>query len=230
MSNLIAVVGDSGQGKSTSIEYLNPSQTFIINIGKKPLPFRLWKKKYTSFKEDKMKGNYLETSDTDAISKVLSFISLKREEIKNVVIDDSQYITAFELLDRALDKGWDKYSEIAAHFFEVIKAAKDMRENLNVICMFHDELEEQDATGVKKRIIKTSSRFIKEKLKPEGLFTYVFFTDVFVTPEDDITHFTFITNDGIKSSAKTPRGCFEDRNIPNDLKFVIDKIQEYNEG
>jgi hypothetical protein len=229
MSNLIAVVGDSGQGKSTSIEYLNPDETFIINVGGKPLPFRGWKRKYISLKEDKVKGNYIETSDPETIGKVLAIISTKRPDIKHVVIDDSQYITAFELLDRALEKNWDKYTEIASHFFEVIKAAKNMREDLDVICMFHDEIEEQEE-GTNKRIIKTSSKFIKEKLKPEGLFTCVFFTDVFVSPEDDSVNFTFLTNDGIKSSSKTPRGMFEDKNIPNNLQLIVDKINEYNEG
>jgi len=229
MSNLIAVAGDSGQGKSTSIENLNPAETFIVNIGSKPLPIRGWKKKYISVKDDKVKGNYYETSNVAGIVKILEHVNNKRPEIKTVILDDAQYLTAFELMDRALEKSWDKYTEIAAHFYEMIKAARDMREDLNVVCMFHDELEDTDDLGGKKRIIKTSSKFIKEKLKPEGLFTYVFFTDVFEDEEGKV-QFTFITNDGIKSNSKTPRGCFEERNIPNDLNFIIDKINEYNEG
>lgn len=39
MANLIALVGTSGSGKSTSIRNLNPSETFIINVASKPLPF-----------------------------------------------------------------------------------------------------------------------------------------------------------------------------------------------
>ncbi len=229
MSNLIAVVGDTGQGKSTSIETLSPAETFVVNIGSKPLPMRGWKKKYTPFKEDKKLGNYVETAKVETIVKILDFVNTKRPEVTTLVIDDAQYLTAFELMDRALEKSWDKYTEIAAHFFEMVKAARDMREDLNVVFMFHDELEDIDDLGGKKRIIKTSSKFIKEKLKPEGLFTYVFFTDVFVDEEDKM-NYTFLTNDGIKSNSKTPRGCFEEKNIPNDLKYVIEKITEYNEG
>ncbi len=123
-----------------------------------------------------------------------------------------------------------RFTEIASHFNEVLKSARSMRDDLNVICMFHDEFEAPNEDGVVKRVIKTSSKFIKEKLKPEGLFTYVLFTDVFVSPEDDAVHYTFLTNDGITTSAKTPHGCFEDKNIPNDLSLVIAKINEYNEG
>jgi hypothetical protein len=54
--SLIAVAGPSGVGKSTSmgqipelnIKGLNPKETFIINVAGKPLPFKGWRKKYTT--------------------------------------------------------------------------------------------------------------------------------------------------------------------------------------
>lgn len=47
MANLIAIVGASGSGKSSSIRTLNPEETFIINVASKPLPFKGWRSKYT---------------------------------------------------------------------------------------------------------------------------------------------------------------------------------------
>ena len=49
MSEIIAVVGQTGTGKSTSIESLDPKETVVINVVGKPLPFRGWKQKYVSF-------------------------------------------------------------------------------------------------------------------------------------------------------------------------------------
>lgn len=46
----IAIVGESGTGKSTSLRNLNPEETFIISTTGKPLPFRAWKKKYIPIK------------------------------------------------------------------------------------------------------------------------------------------------------------------------------------
>ena len=43
----IALVGESGTGKSTALRNLNPEETFIISTTGKPLPFQDWKKKYT---------------------------------------------------------------------------------------------------------------------------------------------------------------------------------------
>lgn len=40
MANLIAIVGQSGTGKSSSLRNLNAEETFIINVASKPLPFK----------------------------------------------------------------------------------------------------------------------------------------------------------------------------------------------
>jgi len=104
MARLIAVGGASSTGKSTSIETLNPKETFIFSVGSKPLPFRGFKKNYTNFLTNKETGNLLLTSNPEAIAKVLNYINTKRLEIKNVIIDDSQYITVFETFARADEK------------------------------------------------------------------------------------------------------------------------------
>ena len=96
MSDLIAIVGESGTGKSTSIsgnkflniKGLNHKETFIINIVGKPLPFKGFKKKYTSFKDDPKTGNYYATNNSAKIVECMQFISENRRDIKNVIVDD----------------------------------------------------------------------------------------------------------------------------------------------
>ena len=102
-----------------------------------------------------------------------------------------------------------------------------MRDDLNVIIMFHDEIEENQILGRAQRIIKVGSKSIKEKLIPEGLFTYVFFTEIRFDESGKKTY-NFITNSDGTTTAKSPLGCFKDIYIPNDLKYVIQKIDEYN--
>jgi hypothetical protein len=107
----IAVVGESGTGKSTSygnvpeigVRGLNPKETVIINVSGKDLPFRGWKKLYGGKVSEG--GNYLENSDASVIAEVIKYISDKRPDIKNIVIDDSQYIMAFEFMRRAKENG-----------------------------------------------------------------------------------------------------------------------------
>lgn len=61
----------------------------------------------------------------------------------------------------------------------------------------------------------------------EGLFTYVLFTQI--ENNDGITSYNFITQSDGTTTAKTPLGCFDTVLIPNDLQYVIDKINEFNE-
>ena len=52
MAQGILVIAESGSGKSTSIENLDPKETFIINISGKALPFKGWKSKYSIWSKE----------------------------------------------------------------------------------------------------------------------------------------------------------------------------------
>lgn len=108
MSNLIGCVGDSSTGKSTSLRNLDPSNTFIINVIGKALPFKAFKKKYVKYNPKENTGNYYETSDPEKISKLLSIINEKMPHIKNIILDDIGMILSFMQFERASEKGWDE--------------------------------------------------------------------------------------------------------------------------
>ena len=61
----------------------------------------------------------------------------------------------------------------------------------------------------------------------EGLFTYVLFTDIERNDDNQVTY-SFITRSDGTNTAKSPLDCFDSVKIPNDLQFVIDKIDEFN--
>lgn len=63
----------------------------------------------------------------------------------------------------------------------------------------------------------------------EGLFTYVLFSNIKIDLADNTIKHRFITQSDGTTTAKTPLGCFEDLYIDNDLQFVVDKINEFNE-
>ncbi len=84
----VLIVGESGSGKSTAAEFLPPKETFYINVASKDLPFRGWKKNYTEFSKENITGNLLNTTDSTAILNTMDYVSVKRPEIKYIVIDD----------------------------------------------------------------------------------------------------------------------------------------------
>lgn len=101
-----------------------------------------------------------------------------------------------------------------------------MREDLKVCVIAHSENVGDGLNPSYK--IKTLGRMIDNMITVEGLFTYVFFTVLVKDPEGKI-EYKFITQSDGTTTAKTPMGCFEDFMIDNDLKYVIDKIDKYNE-
>lgn len=223
MSEIIAIVGQTGTGKSTSIETLNPKETLIIGIISKPLPFKGWKKNYNE--EAK---NYLVSHEAEKIVKTLKYVDQSRPEIKQVIIDDFQYIMSTEFMNRAHEQGWQKFTDIGKHVWDVINTAKSLREDLKVIFLTHDEfiLENYEP----KRKIKTIGKLLDDKVTLEGLFTVVLFTDVSKNKEANVLDYRFITQNDGTTTCKSPKGMFEELTIPNDLSMVLSKINEYYEG
>ena len=235
MANAIAVVGDTGTGKTSSImpdveagiKGLNPEETFIINVKDKPLPLRVWKNKYTPIPvgAPPTTGNYFASTDAQAIIKVLNFIGANRPDIKNVVLDDSQYVMSQEFMDNALKQGYEKFNKMAKNMFDIIDTGLRLPRDKNFILLTHSE--ENDG----KTDIKTLGKMLSDKVNLAGLFTIVLYTNVKTNMQG--THYSFVTNQyqderNILVMAKSPRGMFEEKLIPNDMGFVLEKIEEYN--
>lgn len=226
----IAIVGKSGTGKSTSfgqfpelgIKGLNPKETVVINIAGKDLPFKGWKKNYTGKISEG--GNYFESSDAEQISKIIQFVSIHRTEIKNIVIDDGQFIMAFEFMRRAKENGYGKFADIGVNMSKVVSAAKETRKDLKVFFLWHPEQDRE--VGYK---MKTVGKMVDDYLTLEGLFTVVLYTRVTKDANNKV-NYEFVTNSDGEFPAKSPVGMFNELYIPNDLGIVIEAVDKYNEG
>jgi ABC-type dipeptide/oligopeptide/nickel transport system ATPase component len=225
----IAIVGESGTGKSTSLRNLNPEETFIISTTGKPLPFRAWKKKYIPIKIEgkNVSGNYYVSSKWDQILKILQIIDKMMPNIKQVIIDDFQYVLSYEFVDRATEVGYTKFSELAQHAMEILRYSEKMREDCKMIFLTHSENVGDNVNP--KFVIKTVGKLLSEKVTLEGLFTYIFFTKV-SEGDSGRMEYKLITNNDGTCVAKTSFGMFEDLEIDNDLDEIIKVIDDYNEG
>lgn len=226
----VAVVGKSGTGKSTSygqvpslnIKGLNPETTVVMNVAGKDLPFRGWKKKYNGKLSEG--GNYFESSDSDQIAKAIDYISSNRPDIKDIVLDDGQYAMAFEFMRRAKESGYGKFADIGVNTGKIISSAKNTREDLKVYFLWHPESD-----GDNSFKMKTVGKMVDDYLTLEGLFTVVLYSRV-TKGADNKPLYQFVTNADGEFPAKSPYEMFSETYIPNDLGFVSDSIDRYNEG
>ena len=231
MAEMIAIVGESGSGKTTSIRNLNPEETFIISTtGKRP-GIKGAKKKYPDFKVNKetkeMSGNFYTSSNIESIKQMMKIVNAKMPNVKVLIIDDFQYLQAFEAMARVDEKGYGKFTDMAKHAYEALKTGMDMRDDLFIVVSTHSENTGDNLNPYYK--IKTQGKMLDSVITLEGLFTYVLFTRV-LKDESDKVQYKFLTNSDGTCTAKSPMGLFEDLLIDNDLDYVIKKIQEYNEG
>lgn len=212
MSNTTLIIGESGTGKSSSLRNLNPETTFIINVLDKPLPFRRSKHKYN--KEAK---NYFSSDNYAQILQYIEAIDLRRPDIQVLVIDDFQYIMANEFMMRALEKGFDKFSEMANHAWAVVKRLSLTRDDLYCFVLSHSD---SDNAGRIK--CKTIGKMLDEKITLEGMFTSVLHTQVIDG------NYQFLTQFNGTHIAKSPMGMFPSALIGNDLHQVLELMYSYN--
>lgn len=217
MSNLILILGQSGTGKSTSIKNMDSKDTFIIQAVNKPLPFKGFKKNYLIMDKDG-KGRRLVSDNYDKIISCLKYLN-NDKDIKNIIIDDFQYVISNEFMVRAKEKGFDKFTEMAQHYYMIIDVASRLREDLNIFFLSHNEQKEDGTSKV-----KTIGKLLDEKITIEGLFTIVLNTVI-----QDNKYYFQTQNNGFNTT-KSPLGMFDEQLIENDLKLVTEKINEYYGG
>lgn len=205
MAVIVAVMGESGTGKSTSLRNFKKGEASVINVSKKPLPFR----------------NALSVVKTDNYQEITT--ALKRAQAKSLVIDDAQYLMAFEYMYRAKEKGYEKFTDIGANFFNLTQTAATLPDDKIVYFFFH--IERTDDGNEK---CKTIGQALDKKITLEGLFTIVLKT-VVLLDGDNKRQFCFATVNNGSDTVKTPMGMFTEALIPNDLKAVDTVIREYYE-
>lgn len=219
-SKLIGIVGATGTGKSTSIKHLNAEETYIINTAKKELPFKGADKLYNAEKR-----NYKEVDEITEITRLLKTISEKAPHIKNVVIEDSNYMMAFRMADKATEVGYTKFTILARDMVELFREARKLRDDMKIFYFTHPETIEDSGEIIGYKM-KTSGKMLDNQITLEGLFTICLYTHVEENKDGSVSYY-FITNRFKKYPAKSPEGMFNEIKVDNNLQKVVDTINDY---
>jgi energy-coupling factor transporter ATP-binding protein EcfA2 len=226
MANIVMILGKSGTGKSTSIKGLNPKETVIINTLKKRLPFKGSSSSYN--KENK---NLFNVDDYLTVINYLQGISDKATHIKNVVLDDSIYIMRKEYFKRAKESGYNKYTELAAHFQQIISTCESLREDLNIFLILHSEDIVSDGATIGYKV-STVGKLLDTQYSPIEVVPIVLYSAI-KYDEKGKPSYGFYTHAAMEGSveipAKSPADMFEEDFIQNDLGYVVTKMSKYYE-
>lgn len=224
MANIIMLLGKSGTGKSTSIKGLDPKETVVINVLGKRLPFKGSNALYN--KENK--NLFQRESYTDIIS-LIQNISDKATNVKSIILDDVIYVMRKEYFSRARETGYNKYVELAQHFQQIISTCEKLREDLNVFMILHSEDIQSDKTTTGYKV-STVGNLVDNCYNPLEVVPMVLYSSVKYDDKGN-TQYGFYTHrckEGVvEIPAKTPDEMFEEDFIPNDLGYVVKKMNEY---
>lgn len=210
MAMPVLVIGRSGSGKTYSLKEFKKGEVSVISVEKGRLPFKSdiqIARIPSHFGDEKISAGQLNSAKYAWICNAIA-----TAPTKSIVIDDSQYLLVNELFDRAYEKGYDKFVEMAAHFRNLIHSINEMEDDNKIVYFLHHS--ESDTDGREK--VKTIGKMLDEKLTIEGCF------DVVLYCQDH----KFFTQANGQSTAKSPEGLFE-LEIPNDLKAVDVAIRDY---
>jgi len=218
MARGLLTIGLTGTGKTHATQFLDPNETYFINCANKDLPFRGSRKMYNADKK-----NYASIIESEKIEQFIITISEKATHVKVIVVDDAQYIMADEFVEKALEKGYDKFTMMAKHMYDIMspRFLKSLRDDLTIIYLSHSE-ETKDGTKM-----KTIGKMLDEKVTLEGLFTVVLHTHVEHKGPGKPSTYKFLTNTDGYYIAKSPQGMFDDMLIDNNFKNVLKKMDEY---
>jgi hypothetical protein len=189
-------------------------------VAKKELPFKGSEKMYNTEKK-----NYKEVDDAIEISRLLKTISEKATHIKNIIIEDSNYIMGFTMVSKATETGFTKFSLMAKDMVDLFRQARMLRDDLTVFYFTHPEVIE-DAGEIIGYKMKTAGKLIDNQVLLEGLLTVCLYTLV-EEQKDGTASYSFVTNRYRKFPAKSPQGMFDEIKIPNNLQVVAEKVNEY---
>lgn len=196
----VLIEGETGSGKTYSLRNFKPEEIGIFSVEKGRLPFR---------------GDFkvVKHATYNDINKIF-----KEPKLKRYVIDDSQYLMVNDMFDRAKETGYQKYTDLALSFRNLIHDV-NMKLPDDVIVYFLHHTETDSNTGKTKA--KTVGRMIDQYLTLEGCF------DVVLLAAIDGTDHYFITQSDGYTTAKSPAEMFPDVKIPNDLRYVDEQIRAY---
>lgn len=214
MANCIGIFGESGAGKTTSLETLDPKTTYIVDADKKGLPFT--KKVRQSYGEDKK--NYFKCDNPTTILSLMEKIN-NSDTIKVLVIDTLNGIMVADEARRRQTKSYDKWADLAWAVYDILDYALTMRDDLTVIFIAHAQVDRED-DGYRFAHIKTSGKKL-DKIGIETKLNTVFYAKA--TPDG---RYVFETHAN-QSTAKTPRGAFKDDEVPNDMAAILKVLEEY---
>lgn len=215
MAKVICIAGESGTGKTTSMRNLDPETSFYIDCDKKGLSWKGWKSQFNGDKKNYIVTDFPSVALT-ALKKLDKDESFKK--IKVCVVDTINGLMVADEMRRTKEKGYDKWQDLAQSIYKLVDYSLTMRNDITVVFIAHTQTDHDD-NGYMFTRIKTSGRKL-DKITLESKFSTVLISKCVDG------RYVFETQANF-STAKSPMGAFESKEIDNDIVTVIKALEDF---
>jgi adenylate kinase family enzyme len=214
-ARVIAVMGESGAGKTTAMRNLPPDKTYYIDADGKGLSWKGWRKQFCQDNK-----NYAALNDPIRVQVLMSRLNQDRPNIKYIVVDTLNGIMVADEMRRSSEKGYDKWVDLAQSVWTLIQDSLEFRDDLTVIYLVHSQTDRDDSGYMFTRM-KTSGRKL-DKIVLESKFTTVLYATVLDGKHVFQVH-------ARNSTAKTPMGAYDEtiESVGNDIVEVLKVLEDF---
>ena len=229
MAKTILIIGGIGGGKSASLRNIPAEKSMYIAADLKGLPWVGYQKKWKTVKTDTgktdfSKTNFYETNSFDAVLKISRAVNEVLLDREYLIIDTVSNLMTDVTMNRATERGYDKFTEMAAQFWHYFREVAKYRDDLTVMFLWHTDLN-VDATGViRKSIFIPSGKLLIEKAKPASIMDVIVEAKPNNDPDIKFPYVFSFENNGT-TITRRPMGLFDGVDVmDNDVMLIVNEL------
>jgi hypothetical protein len=215
MAIVVSLIGQSGTGKTYSMRNVVGSKNcMVLKPSGKPFSFR---KRLKSYDKKTKTGDFINTVDYSNTVALMKALTTEPFNKKILIVEDATFWMTHFFMETISEKGYDKFSNNASGYYNLIKVAESLPDD--VIVYFVNHIDE-DQNGGKK--IKTIGKMLDEKIDILSLITISLETKI-----KDKKYYYQTNKISSLDLCKSPVDMFKEVLIDNDLMKVDKAIREY---
>lgn len=214
----VAIIGDSGTGKSSAIETLPPERTCILNTENKPLPMR----NFNQFKN-------MMLTDFKKISSTLDALMTPEMEAKYDYVVMDSFTSLCEIVYRYSNKinnGYEVWGQYNEMIVDILIKLKKLKQQVFIIALPEQKAEQ---FGETKSYARIKGKELKYGFFEKELAVVLYTSPIYDDDSGEMLDVELDYKPNKKNSAKAPRGLFEVK-PKNDALAIAKAIKSYYEG
>lgn len=116
---------------------------------------------------------------------------------------------------------------LAKNYYDLISSATTLRDDITVVFISHIINDGTDLEPSWK--LYSSGKMLDKTVNLDGLFSYIIYSERFVDENDEVLYRFKTRTDGY-DTCRSVAGCFSEKYIEPNMKLVIDRINEFENG